>query len=59
MTGFVSAPNPLIQRLNEARAILKRADELQAPREVIDALCVWIGELEEEAIKRGLNPYGA
>lgn len=49
--------NPLIKRLNEARATLKKADELHAPKPVIDSLCVWISELEEHALKRGLDPY--
>lgn len=52
-----STPNPLLKRLSEARALLRRADELAAPRDVIDSLCRWIGGLEEHALKRGLDPY--
>jgi len=47
----------LLQRLGEARAVLRRATDLRAPKQVIDALCVWIGELEDHAIKCGLDPY--
>lgn len=39
---------PRERRILEARIMLDKAGDLNAPKDLIDALCRWIGDMEQE-----------
>lgn len=47
----------VLGRLESARHCLSQAAHHEAPKETLDALCRWIGELEDGAMRYGVNPY--